>query len=784
MSIFEVDISDELKDSYLRYALSVIISRAIPDVRDGLKPVQRRIIYAMYTTGNHYNKPYKKSARIVGEVLGKYHPHGDAPIYDALVRMAQSFSLRYPLVDGHGNFGSIDGDPPAAMRYTEVRMAKIAHELVKDIDKDTVDFVENFDNTLKEPTVLPTVIPNLLVNGSSGIAVGMASNIPPHNLSEVVDAIVAYIEGKGEEEILNIIKGPDFPTGGQILGREAVKEAYKRGIGKIRIRGKAQIKEDKIIIKEIPYQVSKSLLIEKIVEHVKSGDIRDVVDLKDLSDKKGIHIEIKVKKGSSPEVVLNQISEYTPFETTFNIINIALVNGRPEVLPLYRLIEEFVKFRKEVTIRKIKFLLRKAEEELHIILGLLKALEDIDKTVEIIRRSSNVEEGVKNLMEAFGIDEVQAKEILNMRLQKLISTEREKLLHREEELTSSIARYKHILSDEKEVLSIIKEELLRLKEEYGDQRRTEIIDEFEEEKVLIQDKPVVIILTDKGYIKRMDLDEFKTYRKGSMGLNLGLREGDSVMEVLYCNNKSSLLLFTNLGRVYEVEAHLIPLSSRTSKGEHVRSLLPLKESERIVKLLEKKESKGVMFFTKNGLVKRTPMSEFSGIRSSGIIAINLRKGDELRDVILLPEERDVLVFSEDGKAVRFNSSEVRPMGRAASGVRAMDTHSLISSTLDDHEYILILTKKGRGKLTPVGEFPTKHRGGKGVISILLKEGDRVVFAKSVKKDWELILTTKLGKVLRLKVSEISVQHRHASGVRVVKLKGDEVISASIVPIED
>ncbi len=769
-----------LKESYLTYAMSVIVSRALPDVRDGLKPVHRRLLYAMYELNNFHNKPYKKSARVVGEVLGKYHPHGDSAIYDSLVRMAQPFSLRYVLVDGQGNFGSIDGDSAAAMRYTEVRMSKIAEEMLVDIEKETVDFTPNFDNTLKEPSVLPARIPNLLINGSSGIAVGMATNIPPHNLGEIVDALIAIIDGN-EESIYTIVKGPDFPTGGIILGRHNILNAYKTGKGIIRVRAKTEIKGDKILVTEIPYQVSKSKLIEEIVNAVKLGKIENIADLHDRSDKRGLLIEIKVKKNAHPEVILNKLFHFTSLETSFGIINIALVNGAPKLLSLEQMLKEFISFRFEVIRKRTAYLKRKAEERRHIIIALLKALGKLDETVELIKKSKDYKEALSNLMNLLEIDEVQAKSILEMKLNKLISSEREKLENEKNELDAKIKDYEEILSNDKRVYSIIKEELIEIKQKYADDRRTEIVDVYDERTIedLIPNDEFVVVYSSEGYVKRVPLDEFKLQHRGGKGLMI---TGDLAVSSF---NHDYLYLFTDKGRVYTLKTYEIPKSSRSSKGKHIRTLIKIDENEKIISMLPVKDLEGyLVFITKKGLVKRTKSILYKNARKNGIIAITLREGDELIGVLLSTGNDKVLVSSRKGFSIIFNEAEVRPSGRTSQGVKAISLKDdeVTSFTLINKPFVLFLTDKGYGKITPVESFKLQHRGGKGLISI--KTGNKrgkLKFSASVDEEDELLLVSKKGKSIRIKAGTISKQSRYAKGVRIISLdEDDEIIAFSFV----
>ena len=774
----EKSIEEVMKESYLTYAMSVIVSRALPDVRDGLKPVHRRILYAMYELGNFSNKPYKKSARIVGEVLGKYHPHGDAAIYDTLVRMAQDFSMRYPLVDGQGNFGSIDGDSAAAMRYTEVRMAKIAEEMLADIDKDTVDFVPNFDNTLKEPVVLPSKIPQLLINGSSGIAVGMATNIPPHNLGEIVDALVAIIEGR-EEEVLSIVKGPDFPTGGIVLGKGGIMKAYKEGRGIIRVRAKTEIKGNKIYITEIPYQITKAKIIEDIVNVVKDKRIEGIADLHDRSDKRGLLIEITLRKNANAEVVLNKLFEYTSLEVSYGIINIALVNGVPKYLSLMDMLKEFLSFRFETIRRRTAYLKRKAEERLHVVEGLIKALHRIDETVETIKKAKDYEEAKNGLQSLLGIDETQAKAVLDMRMQRLIALEREKLEKESNELRAKIEYYAKILNEKEEVYKIIKEELLDIKKKYGDERRTEIWESYEERDIedLIADEEVVVAYKD-GYIKRVSIDELRTQRRGGKGLSL---DADIVVSA---KNHDTLLIFTDKGRVYGLKVYQIPKMNRYAKGKPIKALVSM-ESENVVELLSTRKFDGyLMFATKRGIVKRTRLNAYEKIRKNGITAVLLREGDAIVDVKKVNDGERFALITRKGVGLSFDVNEVREMGRVSHGVigiRVEEGDEVVSSAVARKGFILIITSKGYGKLLAKDELRSQHRGGKGMILIKLKEHEGVVKMLSIDREEEVVIITKNGKSIRISTKNVPVLSRYARGVKLVKVEeGDEVRDATVV----
>lgn len=787
-------VEDELKSSYLDYAMSVIVGRALPDARDGLKPVHRRVLYSMHESGLTHDKPHKKSARVVGEVLGKYHPHGDAAVYDTIVRLAQDFAMRYPLIDGHGNFGSVDGDPAAAMRYTEIRLTEIAEEMLEDIDKETVEFVPNYDNSLKEPTFLPAKFPNLLVNGSSGIAVGMATNMAPHNLREVVDAIIAYIDNPyiTVEELMRYIKGPDFPTGAIIVGKEGIVNAYKTGRGKIKLRAKARIEEQKnrerIIIEEIPYMVNKASLVESIAELVKNKKIETIADLRDESDRHGIRVVIELKHGANAELVLNYLYKHTQLETTFGIINLALVDNEPKILSLTRLIEIYVEHRKNIIKRRTEFKLRKAEERAHILEGLKIALANIDEVIKIIRSSRTVDEAKEKLINTFSLTEAQARAILEMRLQKLTSLEREKLDKELEELRKAIAEYKLILESPRRVLGIIKSELKELKKKYGDDRRTEIVEKISEirEEDLVPDEKVVITITNSGYIKRMLLDAYKRQRrggKGVVGVNIG--EDDFVGDMFVARNHDYMLFFTDRGKVYWSKVYKIPVVSKIARGKTVSSLINLDEGEKIMAAINVRsfEDNAYLFFaTKKGIVKKTPLKAYRNPRSTGIIAIKLNNGDELVGVKLISDEEDVILATKLGKAIRFNGSNVRAMGRNASGVRGIrlrDSDEVVSlSVAKNDESLLTITEKGFGKRTRVGKYRITRRGGVGVINIkITPKNGNVVDVKALKNEDEIIITTMQGKIIRVRVKDFPEKGRNTIGVRLMKLDANDIVSS-------
>jgi DNA gyrase subunit A len=781
-------IEKNLKEAYLSYAMSVIVSRAIPDIRDGMKPVHRRILYSMNELGLASNKPFKKCARIAGEVLGKYHPHGDSAIYNSLVRMAQPFSLRYTLVNGQGNFGSVDGDPPAAMRYTEARMSKIAEEMLDDLDKDTVDFMPNFDDSLKEPKVLPSRIPNLLLNGTEGIAVGMASNIPPHNLTEIMDALIQMIEGKSQEEIYRTVKGPDFPTGGIIIGRDGLERAKREGRGIVRVRGRAETKDDRIFITELPYQVNKAKLIEDIAEKVKAGIIEGIADIHDRSDKDGMTIEVKVKKGHSAEIVLNKLYEHTTLQSSFGIINIALVDGKPKLLTLYDMLSEFLKFREDTVKRRIMFLLRKAEERDHIVLGLLKALEKIDSVIKTIRASKDNSDAQAKLIALLSISDKQAKSILEMRLQTLTGLETEKLKKEHQDLLSSITDYRETLANKQKLLNLIKNEFLEIRQKYGDKRKTEITEgsgdiNYEE---MIEDADVVITRSKKGYLKRILLSEFKTQGRGGKGVKISGGE-EEIEDTLITDNKTMLLVFSNKGIVRWIKAYNVPKSERYSKGTHIANITPLDQDEVVVSILPVKnlENGQLIFATKNGIVKKVALSNFSNPRKGGIIATKLPENDMLCEVKISENNEDIMIATRNGYAIRFKPDDLREIGRNTYGVRGIrlrEGDELIGIEILRKPFAVLVSEKGYGKIIDISEFKVQHRGGMGVIGIRANEKTGKAMAlKSAEKENILFLASSDGKSIMTRISEIREVSRYASGVRLMRLEGDDrVVSASVI----
>ncbi|WP_333654189.1 DNA gyrase subunit A [Dissulfurispira sp.] len=787
-----ISIEEEMKSSYLDYAMSVIIGRALPEIRDGLKPVQRRILYAMFREGLLPGKKYSKCAGVVGEVLKKYHPHGDTAVYDALVRLAQDFNMRYPLVDGQGNFGSIDGDPAAAYRYTEARLAKIAEELLADIDKETVDFTPNFDETTEEPVVLPTMIPNLLINGSAGIAVGMATNIPPHNLGEVVDGLIMLLENPDAtiNDLMAVIKGPDFPTGAMIYGTGGIVKAYTHGRGLIKVRAKARIEReakggDSIIISELPYQVNKARLIEKIAELVREKRIEGISDIRDESDRDGIRIVLELKRAEVPQVILNNLYKHTQMESTFGIIMLALVNGQPHILNLKRMLGHFLHHRRDVILRRTRFELRKAEERAHILEGLKIALDHLDAIITLIRNSKNPEEARNGLMTKYPLTEVQAQAILDMKLQRLTGLERDKIVKDYEDTLKEIERLKEILGSEKLVSKIIKDELVEIKNKYGDERKTEIVAETAELTIedLITEEDMVITLSHNGYIKRNPLSIYRSQRRGGKGLTgMETREEDYVEQLFIGSTHDYMLFFSNLGRLYWKKIYEIPEAGRTAKGKALVNLLPLTEGERITIALNVKDFKEgfLVMFTKKGIVKKTALEEYSNPRSKGIIAVSLDEGDELIAVKRTTGKNDLIIGTRSGLAARFKEDDVRDMGRTARGVigiRLSEGDEVVSAdVVGERTSLLTVTEKGLGKRTKPEEYPVHGRGGKGVISIKLTErGGNAVGLLQVKDEDEIVLITNSGKLIRTKADSISVQGRNTQGVKLMDLEADDRI---------
>ncbi len=796
--IIEVNIEEEVKQSYLDYAMSVIVGRALPDARDGLKPVHRRILYAMYDMGNEWNKPYKKSARIVGDVIGKYHPHGDQAVYDAIVRMAQDFSMRMPLIDGQGNFGSIDGDPPAAMRYTEVRMAKLASELLADIDKDTVDFVPNYDGSLKEPIVLPAKFPNLLVNGASGIAVGMATNIPTHNLAECIDATIYCIDNPDctIEELMQIMPGPDFPTKGVIYDNGDILNAYKTGKGTIKIRGKVDeepLKGDRtaLVITELPYQVNKAELVKKIAELVRDKKIEGVSDIRDESDKDGIRVVIELKKDVPGLIIKNQLFKFTQLEQSFGVNMIALVKGQPKLLNLKELIMVFIEHRKEVVTRRTKYELNDAKKKAHILEGLKIALDNLDLTIKLIRSSKTPKEAKVALMAHLNLSEEQALAILDMRLQRLTNMEMEKVIEDYHKIVKLISELEEILKDEKKIFGLIKQELEEIKHKYPDPRRT-IIEtkgiELDKED-LIPDEQVVITITHKGFVKRTPVDEYRKQKRGGKGkAGLSLREGDFIRDLFIASTHDYILAFTNLGRLYTIKAYEFPEVNRTAYGKIVSNYFPLKENEKVTNLVSVDKfdtDKYVFFVTEKGLVKKTELRQFQNVRKNGINAININDDDFLVSAAIVCNEEDVILTTRNGKSIRFNVSQVRSMGRTATGVKGIELDEddkVVAMDVitkdDENSCLLTVTTLGYGKRTEIKEYRVQNRGGKGILTVkLTQKNGHVVGVLHVKEDDEILLISSSGNVVRLAIKDIPAYSRHSQGVRLIDLQeGENIVS--------
>ncbi len=784
-----------MKTAYLDYSMSVIVGRALPDVRDGLKPVHRRILYAMFREGLLHNKKYSKSAGVVGEVLKKYHPHGDSAVYDTMVRMAQDFNMRYPLVDGQGNFGSVDGDPAAAYRYTEARLTKLAEELLADIDKETVDYVPNFDDTTVEPTVLPTRVPNLLINGSAGIAVGMATNIPPHNLSEVVDGLIMMIDNPEVTipELMTAIKGPDFPTYGFIHGYEGIRQAFTTGRGIIQMRARAVIEEGKgdresIIVTELPYQVNKARLLERIAELVQEKKITGISEIRDESDREGMRIAIDLKKGEISHVILNQLYKHTVMQSTFGVIMLALVNNQPRVLNLRKLLSNFIQHRREVVVRRTKYDLRKAEERAHILLGLKIALDNLDAVIALIKASASPDEAKTGLIREFKLSEIQAQAILEMRLQRLTGLERDKIIAEYEETLKEIARLSEILASDALVMKIIKDELLAVKQEYGDERRTEIVAATTEIDIedLIKDEDMVITISHSGYIKRNALTSYRAQKRGGKGkIGMETKEEDFVERLFTATAHSFILFFTNKGRVYWLKVHQIPEASRQAKGKAIVNLIQIQTDERVTAALPIREftaGRSILMATKNGTIKKTELESYSHPRPSGIIAITLEEGDELIAAEITDGTRDVFLGTRDGLSIRFSETDVREIGRAGKGVIGIrldeGNEAVAMEIVRDDSTILTVTENGYGKRSTLEDYRSQGRGGKGIITIKITEKNgRVTGMAQVAGEDELILITANGKVLRIRAKDISVQGRNTQGVRLFDIgEGDKVVS--------
>lgn len=797
-----VNLSKEVKNSFLEYAMSVIVARALPDVKDGLKPVHRRILYGMSEAKMNAGSPYKKSARIVGDVMGKYHPHGDSAIYEAMVRLAQNFSTRYPLVDGHGNFGSIDGDGAAAMRYTEARMSKIAMEMVRDLDEDTVDFMPNYDGEEQEPVVLPSKFPNILVNGSTGIAVGMATNIPPHNLAEAIDAILAIAENPDIEvaDLMQILKGPDFPTGAYILGKSGIKKAYETGNGTILLRSKTHIEEmangkNRILITEIPYQVNKTVMIEKIADLAREKIIEGITDLRDESSGEDIRVVIELRKDVVPEVVLNQLFKLTQLQVSYGINMLALVDGEPKVLPVKEMLQYYLQHQKNVIYRRTQFELKKAEDELHVLQGIVIAIENIDEVIQIIRSSKNVEESQSALMDRFQLSERQAKAIVSMSLGRLSALEIEKSETKCKNLEEQVEDYKAILSSEDRIFEIVKNELIEIKNKYSDARRSEIImGEFNiDDEDLITKEDIIVTLTLNGYIKRVPMDTFKTQNRGGKGIKgMATNEEDVVDKIVIANTHKDIIFFTNFGKVYRLRGHQIPEYGRTAKGIPVINLLNMDANEKvrsIISLNEYQENHTLVFVTKNGIVKRVALKEFESIRQKGKIAIHLKEDDELIDVKLTDGTAQILIASSNGKVVRFNEQDVRVMGRSASGVKGINVNGKevvgVATSLEG-EYLLVISKNGYGKMSLITDYRLTKRGSQGVLTMKISEKNGLLSnIKAVNGTEDLLVVTNQGIVIRTSLEQVKKAGRNTLGVRIIKLnEGQEVSSIAIAAKEE
>ena len=802
-----VYIEDEIKSAYLDYSMSVIVSRALPDVRDGLKPVHRRILYAMNDMGMTHKAPFKKSARIVGDVLGKYHPHGDSAVYGAMVRMAQDFNMRYELVDGHGNFGSVDGDEAAAMRYTEARMAKITEELLADINKDTIDYRKNFDESLDEPTVLPAKLPNLLLNGATGIAVGMATNIPPHNLNEVCDGIIAMVDNPEItiDELMTHIKGPDFPTGAIINGRQGIIDAYKTGRGKIKVAAKIDVETSKtgkesIIVSELPYQVNKARLIEKIADLVRQKKLTGISDLRDESDREGIRVVIELKKGEESELVLNSLYKYTDLQNTFGVIMLALVDNTPKVLNLKQILENYLKHRYTVITRRVQFELNKAEARAHILEGFRIALDNIDEVIRIIRASRDANIAREELMKSFGFTEIQARAILDMRLQRLTGLERDKIDQEYNELMLLITDLKAILADDVRKYQIIKEETMKLKEDFGDKRRTEIRKQRVEIGIedLIKDEDVVVTLTEKGYVKRMAIDTYHSQKRGGVGVNATNTVEDDVIKDMYiAKNLDTLLIFTTKGKVFSMKVYEIPESGKQARGKLISNLIKLSNDEKVstvIKVREFEENRKLFFITRDGKVKKTDLTLFANINKAGIRALTLNGEDELTYIGLTSgnHKNEIFIATRNGVAIRFSEEDVRSMGRTAAGVKGIDLRkddivvaaAIIDPTIGEEEFnklsVLTVTEEGYGKRTKLGEYRVQSRGGKGIINLKMNEKTgKIVDVKIVDNETEVMLITSEGTLIRTRVNSISVIGRSTAGVRIMKVRNNEKVASTV-----
>ncbi len=800
--IVESELVDEMKTSYIDYAMSVIVGRALPDVRDGLKPVHRRILYAMYEDGLTRDKPFRKCATAVGDVLGRYHPHGDASVYDALVRLAQDFSLRYPLIDGHGNFGSVDGDPPAAYRYTEARMSRISDEMLRDIEKDTVDWDPNFDETRKEPRVLPSRFPNLLVNGSSGIAVGMATNIPPHNLTEVINAAVCVLENPDATvyELMQYVTGPDFPTKGIIMGRSGIRSAYATGRGKVTVRARTEFEEfgnnrTRIIVTELPYQVNKRMLIASIADHVKDKKIDGISDIRDESDRTGMRIVIELKRDANPQIVLNQLLVQTQLQTTFSINMLALVDNQsqPRILSLRHILDEYLTFQEDLIVRRTNYDLKKALERAHLLEGLITAQNNIDEVVRIIRES--YDDAKQNLCARFGLDDVQAQAILDMRLKQIQRLDREKLQAEYDELQQRIRYYNELLADPEKIKAVLKDELIEIRDKYGDERVTEIQDVENEIDVedLIPVEDCVVTLTKYGYVKRQPADTYKTQRRGGRGVSgMTRREEDFVTDLFTCSTHDFILFFTSLGRVYRMKSYEIPESSRTGKGINIINLLPLEADEKVtstIKVSEFDEEKYFCMVTRNGIIKRTSLAAFRNIRKAGLIALSIDEGDELAWVRMTDGSNQLIVATRNGRAIRFDENDAREMGRSARGVRAISLEEgdyvVGMARVRENSCLLTVSENGAGRRTDIAEYPIRSRGGKGVLNYYVDKNGPVAGVVTVEEDDNVFLIADDGVIIRIDVADIAVHSRYSGGVRVMRLaEGSKLVSIARAPAEE
>lgn len=800
--IIDVDLQKEMRKSFLDYSMSVIVSRALPDVRDGLKPVHRRILYTMFERGLDPSKPYHKCADTVGSVLGSYHPHGDASVYDAMVRLAQDFSMRYMLVDGHGNFGSVDGDPPAAYRYTEARMSKIAVDMLTDIDKDTVDFIPNYDDRLKEPTVLPSKFPNLLVNGSSGIAVGMATNIPPHNLGEAIDAVCLLIDNPDAElaELMECMPGPDFPTGGIIMGRSGIRAAYATGRGKIIVRAKTEIVEAKngrfkIIVTELPYVVNKARLIENIADLVKDKRIEGISNIEDHSDRNGMHIEIDIKRDASPQIVLNQLFSFTQLQSTFGAIMLAIVDGEPKILTLKEMLECYIEFQQDVIARRTAFNLKKAQDRAHILEGLKIAIDFIDEVIAIIRRSKDLPSAKAALMERFGLDEIQAQAIVQMQLGRLTNMERHKIEDEIAALMAKIKEYNEILADDGKKLEIVKEELTAIRNKYADPRRTEICAVSGEVDIedLIPQEDCVLTLTQFGYIKRLAADTYKIQRRGGRGVSgMSRREEDVATDMFIVNSHDYVLFFTNMGRVYRLKCYEVPEASRQAKGINIANILPITPDEKITSMIrvpEFDEEKYLVMVTRQGIIKRIQLNAYNTQRKGGLIALELNEGDELAWVKMTDGNDDVIIATQKGMAIRFNETDVRPMGRQARGVKALslkEGDSVVGmSVIDENKYVLTVSETGYGRLSSPDDYRVQSRGGKGLTNYHIEKYGEVAAISVVDLNDDIIMISRDGVIIRIAAESIRICSRPSKGVTVMKFAGDDkVVTLATAPHED